>query len=615
MKNKIFIIITLFVGFIVFILFSSLFLLEKSTINSLSIEQLEKKKSEKINYFNEYIKNKRIIVEALAKNKYLNEFIANGSNKKVVEDIFLTFANGHSEIFQFRFIDLNGNEIIRVDNYSNVVLVKEKKLQNKKNRYYFEETLNKNDGEIYYSNIDLNVEEGKIELPIVPTLRIGTPIVINGEKKGIVIININLREFLNNIQKASLHYVNLIYDDAHIIVNRNSENNWSRDYKLEKNLFQMYSFLPKDFIKFNYLKSDNFFIAKLPFNSKNKIYMFLVPKEFEKYSLLNKNMEYRIYLIIAVILLILPIGYFISLYIENAYKKMTLFKKAKTDNILFNSVINSTKDLIFYKDKYFKYIGCNKAFEEFVGKPSCEIIGKNDFELFDEEYAILFREKDEELLKENKIIVSNEWVKYPNHKKVYLQTQKIPFDYDKTEDNGILGISRDITDLYLANKKIKEQTYIDELTKVYNRKSFNKKINEIFDLYKRYNTSFCIAMYDIDNFKKINDEYGHDVGDKVLIEMSQKVRSLIRKTDNLFRIGGEEFVILFPTSNIGKTYEVVEKIRIAVSNMTMVEDKKITISFGLTKPEENDNIKTICKRVDTLLYESKNNGKNITTLG
>lgn len=158
--------------------------------------------------------------------------------------------------------------------------------------------------------------------------------------------------------------------------------------------------------------------------------------------------------------------------------------------------------------------------------------------------------------------------------------------------------------------KLKEQSYIDDLTKAFNRKSFNENISQSLNLFKRYKTPFCIAMYDIDDFKSINDTYGHNIGDKVLFKITKTVQSHIRVTDKLFRVGGEEFIIIFSSSTLADTLISMEKIKSIIANMREIENKEITISIGLTEFKNNDTVNTIYKRVDELLYNSKNNGKN-----
>ncbi len=611
-KNKIFLVITTFVGVIVFILLSSIFLLQKSNVQHLSLENLEKEKIERVEFFNTYINNKTNLLHSIIENKYIIDFIKNGTNKNYVENIFITLSKVNKDIFQFRFIDINANEVIRVDNYKKPILVQDEKLQNKKGRYYFEDTLKKKDSKIYYSNIDLNMEGGRIELPIVPTLRIAQTVIIDNKKMGIIILNINLSSFLDHLKKSSLHHINLIYDDANIIITQNPNFNWTRDFKIKRNIFDIFNFIPKDFSTKDNIENKSFFLSHLKIASKNKIYMLLLPKQFNKYNKLYEESTNRIILLIIITLLGLPIGYFIAGYIERKYEQKVLLEKTTTDNILINSVINSTNDLIFYKDKYFKYIGCNHAFERFVGKDRIEIIGKTDFEIFDVEHAELFRQMDLLMLKENKIRINHEWVIYPDNSRVYLQTQKIPFNYNENDEIGILGLCRDNTKLHLSQMKIKEQSYIDELTQSYNRKFYNERIQESLDLFKRYETTFCVAIYDIDNFKNINDTYGHNIGDKVLIEMTKEVQNIIRKTDLLFRVGGEEFIILFPKNKLDNGFIIIEKIREHIANLILIENEKVTVSIGLTEVRNEDTVDSLFKRADILMYQSKHNGKNMT---
>lgn len=289
------------------------------------------------------------------------------------------------------------------------------------------------------------------------------------------------------------------------------------------------------------------------------------------------------------------------------------FNKNHQIKNLLKTVINTTDDLIFFKDCKLRYLGCNKSFERFIGKKESEIIGKNDFELFEEEVAKGFHEKDLAVIKAKRILINEEWVFFET-KKILLQTKKIPLQYKKNNKQGVLGISRDVTELYEIHEKLKEQAYHDELTNIFNRKAFNERLKEKFDLYQRYNSIFCIAMYDIDNFKNINDTYGHDIGDKVLKEMTEEVKLQIRKTDLIFRVGGEEFIIIFPKTLIDEAFEVVEKIRKKVSQMNILENEKITVSIGLSQVNEDDDVDSIYERIDKLMYQSKKSGKNQTSI-
>ncbi|MCJ8293286.1 MAG: diguanylate cyclase [Colwellia sp.] len=298
--------------------------------------------------------------------------------------------------------------------------------------------------------------------------------------------------------------------------------------------------------------------------------------------------------------------------IKSELKLEVFMEHIKNNNLVLSSVINLIDDLIFYKDKDFKYLGGNSAFLAFINNSPEELIGKDDFEIFDHELASLFRHNDKLMLAEGNIRTNEEWVTYPDGSKVYLLTKKIPFVYDLT-NTGIIGISRDITSLEKAKQQLQAQTLVDELTKVNNRKAYNLKIKALLAVFERYQTPFSIISIDIDDFKKINDNYGHDIGDKVLQSFSALIEGHIRQTDHLFRVGGEEFVILCESKTKNDAIKLAEKLRSITENTTLMTNIDFTISLGICAVRKDDDANSIAKRVDTLLYQAKANGKNIVS--
>ncbi|WP_455757686.1 GGDEF domain-containing protein [Sulfurimonas sp.] len=168
------------------------------------------------------------------------------------------------------------------------------------------------------------------------------------------------------------------------------------------------------------------------------------------------------------------------------------------------------------------------------------------------------------------------------------------------------------------NKEIEEKTflsYIDSLTQIQNRKGYTIDVAKQLQIFQRYKTPFIMIMFDIDNFKEINDTYGHRIGDLVLIDISKMINSIIRnKIDTIYRVGGEEFIIICSNISLKDGKEVSEKIRYNVENdLKTIKDKKITISLGVTEIKDDDTEDSIFKRVDKLMYQSKNSGKNRVT--
>lgn len=168
--------------------------------------------------------------------------------------------------------------------------------------------------------------------------------------------------------------------------------------------------------------------------------------------------------------------------------------------------------------------------------------------------------------------------------------------------------------IYINNEtKIKSQEALyDELTKIQNVKGYKKEILKQLSFFQRYKIPFSLIMFDIDNFKDVNDTYGHRVGDIVLQDLVETVNFNLRKNvDSLFRVGGEEFVILCSNTSLKDAINVAEKIRRDIKlNLNSIKDKVITISVGVSEAITNDNEDTIYQRTDKLLYQSKHDGKN-----
>ncbi len=126
----------------------------------------------------------------------------------------------------------------------------------------------------------------------------------------------------------------------------------------------------------------------------------------------------------------------------------------------------------------------------------------------------------------------------------------------------------------------------------------------------RYGESFCLLMFDLDHFKTVNDNYGHDVGDQVLIEVVQLSMETIRHSDVLARWGGEEFMVLLPQANLDMALSLGQRLRQRISKHTFTGAGHLTVSIGVTHMEEGYTVDELLKRVDDALYEAKESGRN-----
>jgi diguanylate cyclase (GGDEF)-like protein len=156
----------------------------------------------------------------------------------------------------------------------------------------------------------------------------------------------------------------------------------------------------------------------------------------------------------------------------------------------------------------------------------------------------------------------------------------------------------------------------DALTGIYNRYRINELLEMRIAEAKRYKKPLSIIFFDIDFFKKVNDTYGHEMGDVVLREIAQLIASELRASDVFARWGGEEFIILLPETKLEAATKVAQKLRKKIEEYKFTGlPQQVTCSFGVTQLREDDDEKSLFKRVDALLYRAKNSGRNKVVSG
>ena len=167
--------------------------------------------------------------------------------------------------------------------------------------------------------------------------------------------------------------------------------------------------------------------------------------------------------------------------------------------------------------------------------------------------------------------------------------------------------------LEIKNHALVKLSNTDHLTQINNRKSIETILKNEFNRIKRYKHPLSIVIFDIDNFKKINDTLGHNIGDKVLRGLSKLVSSNIRETDFFGRWGGEEFVLVLPETTLDNGYILANQIREKIYAYDFGDIQNVSCSFGISQCSGKDTCETIIHNADTALYEAKQSGKNKVT--
>ncbi|MDD3200360.1 MAG: GGDEF domain-containing protein [Eubacteriales bacterium] len=190
----------------------------------------------------------------------------------------------------------------------------------------------------------------------------------------------------------------------------------------------------------------------------------------------------------------------------------------------------------------------------------------------------------------------------------WILNQMISRNRVKSHMNEKLIIEKN-NELKKINMELKELTIRDSMTNLLNHKNSLRRLKEEIDRAKRINYPLTVAMIDLDNFKQINDTYGHQIGDTVLIRVAKILTECCRLTDIIGRYGGEEFIVIMPNTNSQEAVALLERIKSRIESTDFVKGVQITGSFGVSELV-GDSVHGILRSSDAMLYEAKKKGKN-----
>lgn len=252
----------------------------------------------------------------------------------------------------------------------------------------------------------------------------------------------------------------------------------------------------------------------------------------------------------------------------------------------------------------------------------CKISGYTKNELIGQNHRIVHHEDMPESLYQQiweSILEDKTWRgEIKNRKKdgsyYWVEATISPTYNELKEKVGYTAIRQDITD----KKRIEEISITDGLTDIYNRRYFNESFPKVIARAQRANTLVCFLMMDIDHFKQYNDNYGHQMGDEVLIKFAQCLKQNLKRADDMaFRLGGEEFGVVFQSAHKEEALAFAQRIRQSIEELRIAHDyssagKYVTASLGLVckKASEIQNMDEIFKEADDLLYQAKKSGRN-----
>ncbi|WP_447749164.1 sensor domain-containing diguanylate cyclase [Aeromonas veronii] len=268
---------------------------------------------------------------------------------------------------------------------------------------------------------------------------------------------------------------------------------------------------------------------------------------------------------------------------------------------------------IYMKDSLHRFLYVNQKVADLLGIPAEQIINRRDDEVIPAASACQLWRLDNRVFETGELQAGEEMLTDPEGNQHYYWSVKVPFLLGDGTPT-LIGISSDITELHQLKEQLHQQSVRDGLTGLYNRRFFFELCEKNLSLDMRHHLTSVLMVLDVDQFKCINDRFGHPLGDRALVHLGRVMQSVLRSEDVLARIGGDEFAILLPNTTLLAAASLAERLRLQVMQSPLPlhdEDKLvITISAGLVENGEGEQMESLYARADQMLYQAKQSGRN-----
>lgn len=437
------------------------------------------------------------------------------------------------------------------------------------------------------------------------------PIVNNGEVLGAIEIISHFNSTTNILQQEDIEsiiilkkeytkqlkypFTKLFLDDTYYIANIDASKEY-RDYLSSNNVNRYFND--------NYKLENGYLIISSAIKDvNNKILGYAIMfKKLQDISTLElKYFMFKYISLFIILVLIAAVALVVLLFTHN--KKQKEYYQNILDSSTNIVVVTDGQEISYANEIFFHYF---KQYE------NLEAMSKQHFCICD-----LFI-KEDGFIQKNMNGVS--WIEYLTSKNVQINKAKIKVDNNiyifvitisklKEYRGKVLVILEDVT----SQETLLNMSITDELTQIGNRRHFNLHFESEVSRSKRYENHLSLIMCDIDFFKDVNDKYGHDKGDEVLVNYAQLISSHLRNEDIFCRVGGEEFTILLPNTGKDNAQKLAEKLRIVIEQYKI--SLAITMSFGVVELSMDENAGELYKRADEALYQAKESGRNRVVVG
>lgn len=290
---------------------------------------------------------------------------------------------------------------------------------------------------------------------------------------------------------------------------------------------------------------------------------------------------------------------------------ITLRVQAQQRQALLARALDATQDAVLIADHQAHILFVNQAFEHLTGYSSAEVLGRTPQFLQSGQHPPAFYNQLRETLRRGESYQSTFTNRHKSGLLYYAAQTITPL---KDEDGRILNyvsVSKDVSELVARTQELRKQANHDALTGLLNRRAGERQLQLCEHLAQAEKQSYALVLGDIDEFKQINDCFGHEVGDQILQRCAALLSASVRSGDAVVRWGGEEFLIVLPGCPPGAARELAERMRKAIAAQeNPAVGRSITMSLGVAVWQPPEDRRELLRRTDQALYQAKQNGRN-----
>ncbi|EKO3783450.1 diguanylate cyclase [Vibrio harveyi] len=550
------------------------------------------------------------ISDLLGHSQSLYDYLRDPSDKNlaILQEVWSSVAVNQKWYRQIRFLNLEGQENVRINyDFKTGIAAPAQVLQDKSERAYFQFAQNLSNDQIGSWGIELERENSELVYPYSPSIRIMMPVAMDGTREGYLVLNINVQYLSSRLNYSPVRDFNIeLINQAGYYVASSHNDKLYGDIIPARSRFNFGLLHPKVWQnmgaeKMGYEYDGNHLVI---FNTIN-----FVPGE-SLHLIIDLSQEQLLERAARDIDDLLQEALFVlSLMLVFALPITTLalhYRRHSIESKLARAALDGMT-AVMISDTSHRIMMVNQEFENMMGYSNSRLRGWNAHNL------IFIPEDIENILAIwNQLGVEQVWEGEVrcrtklNH--VFTAIMRIQAIMAKSGKVSYYITSLvDISERKELEEKLRNLSEKDGLTSLWNRRKFEEQLAQYTNLVERYpNTpTTCLALFDIDHFKRINDELGHDEGDKVICTVAETLLRGVRSTDFVARVGGEEFAVIMPHTTTQEAEVVLNRLRVAVE---LSSDRSVTVSVGYSDVTADRTRSYKC--ADIALYESKSAGRN-----